>query len=249
MPNSWFSVYRATSPIRYRLFCFPYAGAGGVIYSKWARLLPSGVEVCAIELPGRSSRIQEPPISRLAPLVSALRDGISPFLGSAFGFYGHSFGALLAFELARELRRKKLNEPNFLICGASRAPHVELDRPLFHRLPDDEFLAASVLHYGTTIDHRLLEVDEIRQMIVLAMRADLTVSESYRYYEDVPFEFPISIVAGRSDSSTSEASLKAWAQHTKSTFDLTYLEGGHLFLNHRATELLELISSAIVSTC
>src|SRR6266700_488160 len=159
MRSPWFSAYRATPSTRYRLFCFPYAGAGGVIYSKWAHLLPSGVEVCAIELPGRSSRIHEPPISRLAPLVSALADGMSPLLSSAFGFYGHSFGALIAFEVARELRRRKLNRPDFLICGASKAPHVALDRPHFHNLPDDELLAASARHYGATIDNRLLEVD------------------------------------------------------------------------------------------
>lgn len=249
MRNPWFSAYRSSpSATRYRLFCFPYAGAGGVIFSKWAELLPKGVEVCAIELPGRSFRINEPPISRLASLVSALVDGMAPLLNPAFGFYGHSFGALVAFEVARELRRKRLNTPNLLICGASRAPHCGLDRPPFHHLPDDEFLAASGRHYGTTIDRRLLAVDEIRQMIVLAMRADLTVSESYRYYEDPPFEFPISIVAGRSDGSTSDTSLKAWAQHTEATFELTYLEGGHLFLNDCAVDLMKIVSMAITST-
>lgn len=247
MKNTWVSAYRSTPSTQYRLFCFPYAGASGVVYSKWARLLPSGVEVCAIELPGRSSRIREPPISRLAPLVSALADGMSPLLSSAFGFYGHSFGALIAFEVARELRRRKLNTPNFLICGASRAPHVALDRPHFHHLSDEELLAASARHYGATIDHRILEVEEIRQMIVAAMRADLAVAESYLYYEDQPLEIPISVVAGRSDGSTSEASLRAWAQHTEATCDLTYLEGGHLFLNHHVTDLLKLVSSAITS--
>src|SRR5262249_46014658 len=247
MRSPWFSVYRAAPSTRYRLFCFPYAGAAGVIYSKWARLLPSGVEVCAIELPGRSSRIREPPISRLAPLVSALADSMSPMLGSPFGFYGHSFGALIAFEVARELRRRKLNRPNFLICGAFKAPHVAGDRPHFHHLPDDELLAAAARHYGVTIDQWVLEVDEMRQIIVAAMRADLAAAETYLYYEERPFEFPISIVAGRSDSSVSEASLREWARHTEATCDLTYLEGGHLFLNHRVADLLKVVSSAIAS--
>ena len=99
------STFQAKAQSSPSLFCFPYAGAGASAFASWADLMPPEVELCAVQLPGRESRLREKPFVRLPPLVRAVRESLRPYLHKPFAFFGHSMGALISFELARELRR------------------------------------------------------------------------------------------------------------------------------------------------
>src|SRR3982750_485989 len=98
--SAWFSRSVPRIDASVRLFCFPYAGGGTSIFHSWPGKLPPGVEVCAIQLPGRGRRLWEKPFSQMPALVSALTQELSDFLDRPFAFFGHSMGALIAFELA-----------------------------------------------------------------------------------------------------------------------------------------------------
>src|SRR5580704_7660600 len=139
--DRWISFRKPDPKAQLRLFCFPYAGAGALIFRKWADGLPREVELCPIQLPGRGTRLTEPPFTMLSCLVEDLDRALAPLLDKPFAFFGHSLGALVGFELARHRSRQSGIQPTHLFVSAGRAPQIERrDRPI-HGLRDAEFLA------------------------------------------------------------------------------------------------------------
>src|SRR6187397_2335302 len=123
-----------------RLFCLPHAGAGASVFARWSRALPPAIKVRALQLPGRESRLREPPASGMSPLVGELADTIAPVLDRPFAIFGHSMGALIGFELARELRRRGRPGPRHLLMSGLRAPDRPSRLPPLAALPDAAFL-------------------------------------------------------------------------------------------------------------
>src|SRR5919197_5894001 len=102
----WLISYRLSPRARARLFCFPYAGGAAHIFRQWPQRLPEGVEVCAVQPPGRGGRLRERPFTSLGELVAAAAPALRPFMELPFAFYGHSMGATVAYELARRLEEE-----------------------------------------------------------------------------------------------------------------------------------------------
>ncbi len=127
MPNSSWIIRTKTQP-RLRLFCFPYAGGGASIYRLWSSKLPNEVEACPIQLPGRENRIAEPLYTHIAPLVAELALVMRPYQDIPYMFFGHSLGALVAFELARYQRRNHLPEPTHLFVQRIAHPNYRASR-------------------------------------------------------------------------------------------------------------------------
>jgi medium-chain acyl-[acyl-carrier-protein] hydrolase len=121
-PSPWLVCPKPNPHARLRLFCFPYAGGGSVIYRSWTAGLPGTAELWCIRPPGRESFQGEPPFTRLVALVEALAPVILPYLGVPFAFFGHSMGALISFELIHALRRWHDGVPVHLFTAGHRAP-------------------------------------------------------------------------------------------------------------------------------
>src|SRR5262249_42643770 len=124
MTSPWITCRKERPASELRLFCFPYAGASGSVYRPWATQLPEWCEACPIEPPGRWARLREPAFVRIDALVLALSDALAPFFDKPFAFFGYSVGALVAFELARYLRKKGQPAPRHLFVAARRAPQL-----------------------------------------------------------------------------------------------------------------------------
>ena len=122
----WIAGTASLSPqARLRLFCFPYAGGSALMFRTWSNALPADVEVCPVQLPGRSTRLTERPFTELSPLIQVLAQALSPLLDKPFAFFGHSLGALVGFELARQLRRQYGVNPAAPVCSPlAGAPQV-----------------------------------------------------------------------------------------------------------------------------
>src|SRR5262245_41626934 len=132
--DPWLPFRRPSPSARLRLYCFPFAGGGASIFRLWPDALPASVEVCSVQPPGRETRFREAPFARMAPLVAVLADVLLPELERPYALFGHSMGALIAFELAREQRRRRARPPEQLIVSGRGAPHLPARLTPLHNL-------------------------------------------------------------------------------------------------------------------
>ena len=241
--DSWIACRKPIPQARLRLFCFPYAGGGVSIFRAWSDGLPADVEVCPVQLPGRGTRLMEPPFTRLSPLIQALAEGLFPLLDKPFAFFGHSLGALVSFELARQLRRHYAVQPVRLFISADRAPQIpNRDSPV-HSLPEGEFLVELRRLKGTP--REVLEDEELRQIMLPLLRADFAVYETYGYLTEPPLNCPISAFGGLQDHRVSRGDLEAWRDQTSVSFSLRMFPGDHFFLNTTQPALLRVLSQEL----
>jgi len=227
--DAWISFRKPTPETRLRLFCFPYAGAGALIFRSWPEGLPTDVEVCPIQFPGRGARLMERPFTHLSSLVAALAEALRPLLDEPFAFFGHSLGALVGFELARRVRRQYGVHPVRLIVSAGRAPQIPHRGTPIHTLPEKEFLAELRRLNGTP--NELLDHQELMEIVLPLLRADFSLFETYEYSPEPPLNCPISAYGGLQDHRVKDSDLEAWRKQTSASFSLQMLPGDHFFLN------------------
>lgn len=232
--DRWFVRYSSVDDPALRLFCFPYAGGGASAFRGWSQGLPAGVDTWAAQLPGRESRVGEPALRRLDSLIEALYQAIRSRLDVPYAFYGHSMGALVAFELTRRLRRAGAPLPSRLLLGAFRAPQLANPHIRIHHLPD-EVLKTVLRKEGTP--QQVLDNEELMRALLPMLRADLEVCDTYEYGEERPLAMPISVFGGHQDVRVSPGDLDMWRTHAEGPFRLVMLPGPHFFL-HSSQDLL-----------
>ncbi len=232
--DRWIIRYRQNAQASLRLFCFSYAGGGASVFRAWADLLPQEVEVCCIQLPGHETRFREPAYTHLAPLIQDLADVIYPYLDRPFAFFGHSMGALVSFELARQLRRTYDKHPVRLCLAAFRAPHLKNPNIKIYHMPSEVF---KVVMRADGIPESILQNEEFMQAMLPILRTDYEVCDTYKYTEEPPLECPFSIFGGLEDIRIGIDDLEAWRIHSCVSSSLAMLPGPHLFL-HGAQDLL-----------
>jgi medium-chain acyl-[acyl-carrier-protein] hydrolase len=219
-----------------RLFCFPYAGGGASVFRAWARDLPKDVEVAAVQLPGRESRLIEEPFGEIGEIVQALTSAVRPFLDRSYAFFGHSMGTLVAFELARELRRRGERGPVRLIVSGHRAPQLCRRRGAIHHLPQNDFVAELRRLNGTP--EEVLHDPELMSVVLPTLRADFGACERYVYQPDDPLNCPISAFGGLQDPDVARDDLAAWREQTRGELVLRMLPGDHFFLRAGTARVL-----------
>lgn len=226
-----------------RLFCFPYAGGSALTYRGWAQGLPEKIEVCAVQLPGRGNRLHEPSFTHHSPLIESLAHALFPFFDRPFAFFGHSMGAVLAYELSRRLRAEHRLEPLQLFVSGRRAPHIpKLDPPTYN-LPEPEFVAELKRLGGTP--QEVFTHPELMQLTLPLLRADFCLTETYRYLPGEPLNCSIAAFGGLRDKEVRRAYLEGWRSHTRAAFSLQMLNGDHFFINSEQTLLLHLLSQKL----
>jgi medium-chain acyl-[acyl-carrier-protein] hydrolase len=244
--SAWLLRQSTSRDPSFRLIGFPYAGGGASIFRRWACDLPASVELVAVQLPGRENRLREALHYDLPSLVYQVIDELAPCLadGTPFVLFGHSLGALIAFEVARGLRRRSGLGPAGLIVSGRTPPQICSKRQL-HALPDTELLREIRQLDGIPMeiaDHR-----EMLDLILPALRADLTVDETYLYVKELPLNCPILALGGVDDPEVSPSDLIQWALHTQSGFSMKTFPGGHFFL-HTSQKLLTSQLSAYLTS-
>ena len=238
----WLLFGAKRSP-RLRLFCFPFAGAGASVFRSWPNKLPAEIDVCPIQLPGRESRRLEIPLERIEPLVQALALDLLPLLNVPFAFFGHSMGALVSFELARELRRTSRPMPIHLFASGHRAPQLPDPDPPIHNLPESELLEELAQLNGTHKD--VLANLELMRFFLPVMRSDAALCETYRYAVEGPLMCPFSIYGGVDDPKVTREELLAWQQQTTGTVDFQMFPGDHFYFSREDGSLTGKLSESL----
>ena len=237
--NRWVTTPRPNERATLRAFVFPYAGSGATAFRTWLDHIPDSVELCPVQLPGRETRLREAPLSSVFSLAEPLADAIATNLDKPFAFIGHSMGALIAFELARELRRRSAQAPLHLFVSGRVAPHVSLERRLFHNRAEPD-LISGLLEMGGT-PREVLENQEMMKLLIPIIRADFQLNETYVCPHEPPLDCPISAFAGARDTEVRREQLEAWRIHTTGYFQSEMFPGGHFFLRE-GTQFLERVS-------
>lgn len=239
--SRWIVRSPARPDARLRLFCLPYAGSGASVYRPWSAQLPADVEVCAIQLPGREGRYGEAPFTDVHALTPALGEAIAGFLDRPFAFFGHSLGALVAYEAALALARDRRLAPAALFVSGRRAPRLPLDRAPIYHLPQAEFLDELRRLNGTPAD--VFANAELLEIVLPALRADFQMAETYRPSGAGRLACPVVALGSTGDDRVSVAGLEPWREVTTGAFELAMLPGDHFYLRTEPARLLELVTT------
>jgi surfactin synthase thioesterase subunit len=205
--------------------------------------LPARVEICGIQIPGHGNRLREGLINRVEPLVDALTPTLFPYLDRPFVFFGHSMGALIAFEVARRLRRDCAPEPECLFVSGRPAPQLPDLEQHTYDLPEAEFLGELRRLNGTPKE--VLEHPELLQLMLPIIRADFALCQNYHYMPDARLDYPIFAFGGVDDEEVSHEQILAWGDQTTASFSDQMFPGDHFFLISCRALLLKTLSAEL----
>jgi len=239
--DGWLTWPASDARTRLRLFCFPYAGGSGTLFRPWRNLLPADVDVCAIQFPGRSARMREPHVRDMGTLASAIAEAILPLCDGPFAFFGHSLGALTAFEVARHMRRTAHREPLVLVAAGRRAPQIPSPHPPVYALPHDEFVAE--LRRLDGMPEEVLRDEDLMRLVLPALRADFELCDTYQFPPGAGLTAPIVVYGGSDDTDDTPDRLEPWRLVTSGAFTLRMFPGNHFFIHTVESLLLQTLSA------
>ncbi len=224
--SQWFRVLTPRPQAKKCLVIIPHAGGGPAFYRDWAKQMPNDVEVVAVQLPGREARWKEKPFTRMEPLIASLVKELRPLWDRKVTLFGHSLGALIAYELARHMRVDRL-----IVAGA-RAPQMPRMNASLHDL-NDTALRLELKRLGGT-PAEVLDNEELFGLFLPAMRADLEVLETYSREQEPPLHVPMQVLGGFADERVPLRDLGRWRDVNGGPTQITGMAGGHFFLDSRS---------------
>ena len=235
--NLWCRRFRPSRTAAARLVCLPHAGGSAPFFLPVAAALSPGVDVVAIQYPGRQDRRNETPASDLAVLADKVCAVLRRQPEMPLTIFGHSMGASLGFEVSRRLEADGRG-PVRLVTSGRRAPSALRDEKV-HLLGDEGILAEIRKLNGTSSS--VLGDDEMMRAALPALRADYKAAETYRSAPDVMVSCPIIALTGDSDPKTTMEEAEAWARHTTGSFEIQVFPGGHFFLTEHTNQVIKIL--------
>ncbi|MEW2622424.1 alpha/beta fold hydrolase [Streptomyces sp. NPDC048106] len=226
-----------------RLVCFPHAGGSATFYFPLSAALRDAADVVAVQYPGRQDRHAEKGIETIAELADRAHEALQPYADRPLVLFGHSMGAIVAFEVARRLERDG-EGPVHLFASARRAPSARTVENVHQR--DDDGIIAEMRRLSGT-DPRLLGDEELLRMVLPALRSDYTAIETYRADPATVVAAPVTALTGDADPRVTPEEAHAWRTHTTGAFDLRIFPGGHFYLTDRIDELAELLRARLTA--
>jgi medium-chain acyl-[acyl-carrier-protein] hydrolase len=221
-----------------RVICFPYAGGSASIYRGWHEGLPSDTELVAVELPGRGAHFNEAPIGSLNELVRRLATAVTPLMDVPVVFFGHSNGALISYALAVELTRRGIPLPCAMILSAKRPPHLESGNAT-HALPTPQFIDILRALNGTPPE--ILANEPLLELLLPALRADFSLSETYRHEPCPPLRCRTRLMGSENDPEVSLDQLREWAGYFEQEPALDVMPGDHYFVHTARNEIMKVV--------
>jgi surfactin synthase thioesterase subunit len=221
-----------------RLMCAPHTGGGAVVYRDWARRMPADIEVVALRLPGREARFRQPPYTSLDDLLPDLLAAVEPALAQPHAWFGHSMGALIAFEACR----RSAADPVALLVSGRPAPDLPVRLTPVHGAPPAA-VVQRLRDLGGTPSDVFADPDVVATLLP-TLRADFTVAETYRYQPGPPLRVPVAVLGGAADPLTNDTELAAWARHTTADTTVRIFAGDHFYL-HRNPDVLPAVVASL----
>ncbi|MET9560226.1 MULTISPECIES: thioesterase II family protein [Streptomyces] len=241
--NAWVRRFRPAPDAGARLVCFPHAGGAASFYFPVARALHPRVDVLAVQYPGRQERRSEAPLTDIGTLADLSFAALRPVLTGRPVLFGHSMGAVVAFEVARRMEREDGVSPAALVVSGRRAPSCRREEESVHLRTDEGVIAELKRLNGT--DNSLLDDEELVRMFLPPLRADYRAVETYAYAPGPPLGCPVTVFTGDRDPQVTMDEALAWREHTTGAFDLEVFEGGHFYLSSDPATTLDRLESVL----
>jgi surfactin synthase thioesterase subunit len=243
-PGYW-RARRTNAP--HRLICFPHAGAGAGSFTGWAGLLPPEIELVAAQLPGRQNRIAEDPATEVGPLVKELIQELEPVLTGSFAFFGHSCGAILAFEVARALHAQNGPNPSHLFLSAQPAPGTAPDRVKQLSGLSDQELVAEMVSLGGLLPE-IASNQVVMSMLLPTVRADFDLWENHELKPGPLLDCPITALLGERDPRSPVDTVDGWRDQTTGRFQTRLFDGGHFYFLAEPADVVGYLGQTLLDT-
>ncbi|HEY4465149.1 MAG TPA: alpha/beta fold hydrolase [Streptosporangiaceae bacterium] len=222
-----------------QLFCFAHAGGGPAFFRPWAAALAPEIAVRRVLLPGREGRLDEPPFRHIAELAGPLCAALEPYLDQPYALFGHSMGAVVAYEVARRFSRPAGPAPACLIVSGRRAPGLASGRRRLSTLPDDEFLAEVGRLNG--IPAEVLSEPELLDVVLPPLRADFELAETYQPLPGGRLSCPVAAYMSTGDPETDYDGVLGWRETTTGEFTVRAFRGDHFYLKGGRPDVLNAV--------
>lgn len=226
------------------LICLPFAGAGASFFKDWVSLT-SSFEILAPQLPGREKRFLEEPYRDATEAITGILPEVLQLIGerNRVNIFGHSLGAILAFELAHRLACEWNIQIENLFVSGSPGPWTPRQRRATG-LNDQDFIDQVRDFAG--YDHPALNDPDMCEMLLPLLRADVEMHENYYPPADRVLNVSITSVRGTDDELVSREEAAQWQRATTMPLQVLEIPGGHMYLTS-AEKLLRLMESLITT--
>ena len=245
--GDWIRTYHPGSGSGCRLVCLPHAGGSASFYLPVSRALAGAAEVLCVQYPGRQDRRFEAPIGRIEELADRVAEVLLPvFEAEPMAFFGHSMGAVVAFEVVRRLEAGIGRSAAALFASGRRAPGVVARRAEnVHQWSDADIIQEMRRLSGT--ESALFEDAELLQAVLPAIRSDYRAIETYQCPTDAVVGCPLVALVGTQDPRVTVEEAAAWEQHTSESFELLTFPGGHFYLTAQADAVIDQVRRRLPS--
>ncbi|WP_019889447.1 thioesterase II family protein [Streptomyces purpureus] len=243
--GTWIRQFHPAPDAKLRLVCFPHAGGAAGTYQPLSAALPAGLAALAVQYPGRQDRLGEPCLETIAALADEAAAALDPYTAEPYALFGHSMGALVAFETARRLQSKGLPPAALFVSGRQgpAQPQLPDGLPPLTEL-DDTWVVAEVRRLGGA-GSVLLDHPEIRELALPSLRADFRAVYTYVHSPTPRLTCPVIALTGDRDPRVTVPGARAWEAETTGPFSLHVLEGGHFYLDAHIPRIAELITASL----
>jgi surfactin synthase thioesterase subunit len=233
------------------LFCFAHAGGGPSFFRPWQAGLAPEIAVRRVALPGREWRLDEPPFRHITDLIDPLCTALEPCLDQPYALFGHSMGAVVAYEVARRFSRPSGSSetaPACLIVSGRRAPGLATGRRRLSGLPDEEFVAEVGRLNG--IPAEVLTEPELLEMLLPPLRADFELAETYQPLPGGRLSCPVAAYLSTADPEVEYGGVLGWRETTTGEFTVRVFSGDHFYLKGGRPDVLNAVRDDLLrETC
>ncbi len=233
--RTWFRCYQVRPQARLRLFCFPHAGGAASFFRTWCHQFPADIEIVAVQYPGREDRIREACIDQAQALAQSICQAMTPVLDQPIALFGHSMGAIVAYEVARQLAGRG-TPVDRLFVSCHPAPQCQSDTAV--HLQDDDGLVDEVRRLGG-MSEAILANEELRDLMLAPLRNDYRLIETYRSDPLPGIDSAVVAYLGDSDPDVDTDEVRAWAEVTRGPFKSRTFVGDHFYLVPQKLQLIK----------
>lgn len=242
--NPWFLRLVPRPEASLRLFCFHHAGGSAALFRGWPASLAE-FDVCAVQLPGRGSRMIEPAVEAIPELVDGIAPAILSLLDRPYALFGHSMGSAVALALAQRLHAMGAPLPHHLFASSRQPPHRPFPESSLRGMTDAMVVDQINTRYGG-FPPEVLAHPEFLALLLPTLRADFAALEDYAPALDAPLPLPITAIGGIGDACATPERLAGWQVYTTHPLRMRHVPGGHFYLEEGIDELAAILRETFV---